>query len=131
LPRRDGATAAFVLAVDPQHLARRGVRCHDRASRAGDGVDLAADHQRCGFELIFRTRAQVIGLQPPGDFELAEVTRVDLVERRVPRVGEIRAVCGPFPVVGGLTPHSDVRSCDNHEHDCQHDSALHMTSSDF
>ena len=56
------------------------------------------DHQRRRLEVELRPRAERVGLEPPGDFELVEVVRVDLIERRVARVAEIAAVGPPLAV---------------------------------
>ncbi len=42
-----------------------------------------ADHQRRGLIEIVRLRTEHVGLQPPGDLEVVEVCRGDLVERRI------------------------------------------------
>ena len=76
------AARAFVLAVHPQQLAGRGVQGDHRAPRAGRRKQPAVDHQRRRLEVEFRPRPEVVGLESPGDLELAEVAGVDLVERR-------------------------------------------------
>ena len=48
-------------------------------------VQHALDHERRPFELVLGERAEVVGLEAPGDFQLAEVGGVDLIQRRVPR----------------------------------------------
>ena len=96
LSRRGLAASAFVLAVHPQHLAGRGVERDHRAARAGGREQPAVDHQRRRLELVFRSRAEAVGLESPGDLELAEIVGSDLIERRIARVGEIAAVGRPF-----------------------------------
>src|SRR6185436_11184656 len=100
LPRRRRAARPLVLAVHPEQLARRAVERDHRAARARRGIDDALDHQRRGFELIFRPRTEAVGLEPPRDLELAEVVGVDLIERRVPHMTEIAAVAAPFALRG-------------------------------
>ena len=95
-PRRTVAARAFVLAVHPQQFPGGGVERHDRTPRARGGIQDAADHQRRRLEIEFRTRPERIGLEAPGDFELAEVGRGDLIERGVARAGEVAAVGAPF-----------------------------------
>ena len=90
---------AFGIAVHPQQLAGRGVERHHRAARAAGRVEHAADHQRRAFELVFRARAEAVGLEAPGDFELVEVARVDLIERRVPGAAQIGRVVRPLAVL--------------------------------
>ena len=105
LARGGRPSRAFVLAVHPQQLARRGVERDDGPSRSGRRVHQAARHQRRALELEFGPRTQIVGLEPPGDFELREVRRVDLRKRRVVSVAEIGPVGGPLPVPGaGLRP---------------------------
>src|SRR6185436_11966371 len=57
-------------------------------------------HQRRPFELEFGTRAEVVGLEPPGDFELIEVAGVDLVQRGIPRPLDVGRVVRPLAVRG-------------------------------
>ena len=45
------------------------------APRAGGRVEHAVDHQRRAFELELGERPEVVGLESPRDFELAEVRR--------------------------------------------------------
>ena len=104
LSRRRLAASALVLAVHPQHFAGRGVERDHRASRAGGREQPPVDHQRRRLELEFRPRAETIGLESPGDFELAEVPGVDLIEGGIARVAEIAAVGGPFAVVASDWP---------------------------
>src|SRR5262249_32495034 len=58
-------------------------------------VDRAVDRERRPFELELGSRAEVVGLEPPRDFELIEVAGVDLIERRVARPLHVRRVVGP------------------------------------
>ena len=96
LPWRVGAPVAFSLAVHPEQLARRRIERDDRSPRSCRGVDDAVRHQRRALQLKFGPRSQVLGLEPPGDLEVVEVARVDLIERRVPGVAEVSAVGPPF-----------------------------------
>jgi hypothetical protein len=43
-------------------------------------------------------RTEGVGFEAPGDFELVEVGRVDLIEGRVTIGGEIASVVSPFSV---------------------------------
>jgi hypothetical protein len=54
------------------------------------------DHQRCSFQLVFRTVADVVGLETPGNLELVEVGCVDLIHRAITGAGQIRVVGGPL-----------------------------------
>jgi len=89
LPGCGRATRAFVLTMRPEELTGGGVERYYRSPRTNGGIDHAIDHQRCGFELKLRARAKVVGLEAPGDLELVEVVRVDLIERSVTPVAEI------------------------------------------
>ena len=45
---------------------------------------------------VLRDRPEAVRLEPPGNFQLVEVVRVDLVERRIARVTDVPAVGGPL-----------------------------------
>jgi hypothetical protein len=96
LPRSRVAAGALIEAEHPSQLPCGGVQRHDRAPGAARGIECAVDHQRGGLELELGPRPEVVGLEAPGDVELAEVAGVDLIERRVPRVAEIAPVRAPF-----------------------------------
>jgi hypothetical protein len=98
LARRRVTTRPLEFLVHPEQLARCRIERDDRAARPGRRVDDATSHQRRRFELELRSRTEVLGLESPCNLELVEVTRVDLVKRRVARVGEISAVGRPFAV---------------------------------
>ena len=87
LARRPARGAlALVQAVGPLDLAGAPDSTRDhRAARAGGRIEHALDHDGRAFELGFGTRTEVVGLQAPRDFQLAEVGAVDLIERRVLR----------------------------------------------
>ena len=69
------AARAFALAVHPHLLAGCRVERDDRPPRAGGRVDDAAHHQRRRLELVLGSRAEAVGLESPGHFELAEIVR--------------------------------------------------------
>ena len=89
-PRRRLAALAFVQAVHPLHLAGCGIQGDNRAPGAGRRIEDAVGHERRGLQVELGLRPQVVGLEPPRDFEVPEIAGVDLIERRVPRVGEVR-----------------------------------------
>ena len=99
LTRRRLGALALALAVHPHQLAGRRVECHDRAARPGRRIHDALDHQRRRLELVLRPWSEALGLEAPGDFQLAEVVGVDLIERRVARVAEVGAVGRPLAVL--------------------------------
>ena len=99
LPRRDRRARPFAQAVRPDQLAGPAVERDDRSARAAGRVEHALDHQRRAFELVLGARAEVVGLEPPGDLELVEVRGVDLVERRVAPAPEVGGVVRPLAVV--------------------------------
>ncbi len=101
LAGRDGGAISFPHAVGPDQFAGLGVERDHGAPRAGRGVDDAFDHERRAFELVLRARAKIVGLETPGHFELVEVRRVDLIERRIFGAFEIGGVVRPFAVLGG------------------------------
>ena len=92
------AALAFVLSIHPQELAIGRVECDDGATRARGGIEHTVHDERRGLQHVFRTWAEVVGLETPRDIEFAEVRGVDLIERRVSRVGEVSAVRGPAAV---------------------------------
>ena len=100
LARRVDGARAFLLGVHPDHLAGLAVERDHRAARAAGRVDDALDHQRRAFELELGTRAEVVGLEAPGDFELVEVAAVDLIERGVARALDVGGVVRPLAVLG-------------------------------
>ena len=96
LPRRGGAARPLVEAVHPEHLAGRRVERHHRLARPAGRIHHAVDHQRRRLEAVLRHGAEVVRLEPPRHFQIAEVLRGDLIERRVAGVAEIAAVGAPF-----------------------------------
>ena len=83
----------------PEELASLGVGGDDRAPRPCGREDDAINHQGCRLEVVLRVRTQVVGLEPPRDFEIAEVVCGDLIEWRV---------AGPCDVAGIRPPRSTL-----------------------
>ncbi len=104
LARRQAGALALAQAVRPDQLAGLRVERDHRASRAGRRVEHALHHQRRAFELELGERAEVVGLEPPGDLELAEVRAVDLIQRGVAAAGEIGGVVRPLAVLRARLP---------------------------
>src|SRR5262249_49698876 len=102
LPRRVHRALTFELSVHPRKLTRVGPKRHDRPSRPGCGVDHTVNHQRRAFELVFGARAEVVGLKAPGDLELVEIIRVDLIERGISGSVDIATIRRPLPVFGRM-----------------------------
>ena len=100
LSRRHLAALALVEAVHPEQLAGRRVERHGRAPGARREIQDAIYHQRRRLKVEFRPRPERLGLEAEGDFELAEVLGVDLVERRVASTRKVSAVGAPFAVHG-------------------------------
>ncbi len=90
------ATRPFGQTVDPLQLAGRGVESHHRTPRPARRVQRAVDHERRGLEPIFWHRTEVVGLEPPGDLQVGEIVRGDLVERRIARMTQVASVGGPL-----------------------------------
>ena len=95
---RGSRALAFVDPVHPQQFAGRRIDRHGVASRSDRGVQHAVDHQWRGLEIEIGTDAEDIGLEAPGDLQLAEVPGVDLIERRIPGARQIAAVGAPLAV---------------------------------
>src|SRR5205085_11087571 len=109
---------ALAQTVRPYHLAGPAIERDDRAPRAAGRVQHALDRERRPFELVLRTRTEVVGLVAPRDFELVEVRAVDLIERRVARSSEIRRVVRPVAGSrGGLRRRLRLRGDDRVERD--------------
>src|ERR1700683_3447064 len=79
LPRCDGRALAFAQTVDPHQLSGLRVQGNYRSARARGGEEDALHHDGRAFQLVFRPRSQVVGLEAPGYFELVEVGRTDLI----------------------------------------------------
>jgi hypothetical protein len=82
--------------VHPKLLARGGIQSNHGAARACGGEQDAMDHQWRGFVLIFRPRAERVGLEAPGNFQLAEIAGINLIDWRVSRIPQIAAIARPF-----------------------------------
>ncbi len=98
LARRLRTALPFALAMHPHLLARRRIESDDGPAGAGGREEDATRHQRRSLEIELGSRAQVLGLEPPGNLQLAEIVGTDLIQRRVPRVGEIGAIRRPLAV---------------------------------
>ena len=92
--------------MHPQQLAALRIERDDRSASAAGRVEHAADHQRRAFELVFGPRPEAVGLEAPRDFELVEVARVDLIERRVLRAAKIGGVVRPLTVAASTARES-------------------------
>ena len=100
LPWRRFAAFAFVDTVHPPQLPGGGIEREDRAPCAAPRVEHAVYHERRRLVVEFGARAQVVGLEPPGHLQFAEVAGIDLVERRVTSASEISSVSPPLAVFG-------------------------------
>ncbi len=109
LARRVGGAGSLVLAVDPEQLTRAGVERDDRSARPRRRVEDAVHHERRPFELVFRPRAQAVGLEAPGHLEVVEVGGVDLVQRRVAAAADVAGVAGPLAVARALGDGAELR----------------------
>src|ERR1700722_1955995 len=99
LARSRGAALSFMLAVNPQQFAGRGIERNRGAAGSGRGVDDAVHHQRRPFQLELLAVADAIRLEGPRDFELVEIRRVDLIERTVSGAREVRRIARPFAIL--------------------------------
>ena len=123
------------LAVGPELLAARRVDRQDRATIAGRGVKHAVDIARRGLEGVVGVRTEVVSAKHPGHLEVAEVARIDLVERRETGAPRVTALVPPLPVLGArfLGTHARDRQqrCQNQGH-AQHaggpSTTLHVCS---
>ena len=108
--RVDGESRAahHVRVVNPLHGAGPRVERRGEPERGHD-VDHTVHHQRCGLHVedaqVFMNLAQgveverLVGRAPaPGDLQVVEVARVDLIEARVLRAAQVATVSGPLAV---------------------------------
>ncbi len=116
LPRRRAAALAFVLAVNPQQFTTLRVERDDRAPRARGRVKDTVHHERRSLEFVFRTIAKIVRLDAPGYLEVAEVRRVDLIERPVARARRVRGVGRPLRVFRMILRPGNRRSQTEHHH---------------
>src|SRR5262249_52001236 len=88
----------FALGVDPQQFAAGRIERNDGTTRPGSQINDAVHHQRSCFKIRFRTWAETLRLESPGDLQLIEIGGGDLIEWRVMGVAEIATVGSPFSV---------------------------------
>src|SRR6266446_2718098 len=96
LPWSGGAAGALTFAMNPELLAGDRIECNDGAARPAGGINDTVCHKRRAFELSFGSRTQVIRLEPPRHFQLAEIVCIDLIERRVACISRISTVGPPL-----------------------------------
>jgi hypothetical protein len=88
--------------VHPQHLSRGSVDRDRGAAGSCRRIHHALHDERRRFELKFLARTEILGLEPPGNFEVLEVGAVDLIERSIAMVREVPAVAAPIGVGRGI-----------------------------
>ena len=99
LPRSRAAALPFVLPVYPQQFAGLRIQRNHRAPRSRRRVKNAIHHQWCAFELVFRPVAEIVCLHAPGNFEVAEIGGIDLIQRPVTRARDVCSIRSPFRVL--------------------------------
>ncbi|CUS46044.1 hypothetical protein MGWOODY_Smn2499 [hydrothermal vent metagenome] len=109
LARRILRALALVDPVHPQHLASGSVERDAVAARAGCQEQASLHEQGCRLELIFLAGAERVGLETPGDFQIVEVGRVDLVERGVARIRLVGGIMAPLGIDPGIVRRNDRR----------------------
>ena len=88
-----------MLAVDPEQFSGGRIQRNHRAPRPRRRVQNAVHHERRTFELVLRPVTEVVRLDAPGDFQVAEVGGVDLVQRPVSSPRKIGGVGRPLRVL--------------------------------
>ena len=101
LTRRGHAARPFVLAVHPEQFARGGVERDHVAAVAARGVEHAVHFDRRPFQLVLGMISQIVRLETPGHFHVAEVRGVDLVQRQVPAPRQVAEIRRPVHVPAG------------------------------
>ena len=122
LARRERGAQAFIHAIDPFQFAGLGIQRDHVAARAGGGIDRAVDLDRRAFQLEFRTCAQIVGLEMPGQLQLVEVGGVDLVLRRIARSRRIGEIHRPIALGGRRRVALRVGGAGNHKRRQRNDS---------
>ena len=85
------------LAIGPQRLSRSRIHRHDGAPITYNRVELPVDVARGGLREVARLRTVVVAPPHPGDFQVGEVVRIDVVERRGAGSPGVSALVAPFP----------------------------------
>ena len=88
-------TLTFVMGVYPQKLAGACIQAHHIATEARGDIDAPVRNQRGRLVIGIQARAQCVGGEFPGQFELIEVGGIDLVQWRITGAGEIVGVMQP------------------------------------
>src|SRR5262245_20120889 len=84
--------------MDPQQFTTLRVEGNNGSARATRCIEDTANHERRAFQFVLGPGSETVGLEPPRDFELVEVARVDLIERRVLRAAKVTGVVRPLTV---------------------------------
>ncbi len=98
---RDTGPAAFSQAVRPHQLTSFSVERDDGSPGPAGCIEDAVDGQWRSFQLVLRPWSEDVRLEAPGNFEILEVRRVDLVERRILRAANVRGVMRPIALRRG------------------------------
>ena len=85
------------LAIGPQRLSRRRIHRHDGSPITYDREELPVDVARGGLRKVARLRPVVVAPPHPGDFQIGEVVRIDVVKRRGASAPGVSALVAPFP----------------------------------
>ena len=95
----------FIRTVDPERFASARVGRDNETPLVHGEIQDTIDHQWRGLAAGLRVGQQAVGFPYPCDFQVIDVVRPDLVERRVAGAALIAAVCGPFAIGGALLRH--------------------------
>jgi hypothetical protein len=124
LARCRRAALPLIEAVHPAHLAGQRVERDRGAARARGEIQLAADHQRRGLQVVLDAWSEAVGPEAPRHLEIIEIARVDLIERRVTGTRQISAVGAPLAVLRTrLSGGRSRRPCRPHGPDREHGDA--------
>src|SRR6185369_53661 len=82
---------------------------------------------RGAFQFILGTVAETVGLETPGDLQLAEVRGIYLIQGTVPRAREVGRIGGPFGILGADLPRCGCGQDERRRQNCT-DVAKHQAN---
>src|SRR5438093_834949 len=89
---------AFIHAIHPQSIAGPCIRSHYGTVISGSEIENSIDVEwsRLALEL---SRAEIVGLPRPGDFEVLHIVAVDLIQGGIARASQLAPVRPPLSIL--------------------------------